>query len=264
MKTKLIFGLSSILGLGLAACNATDDNPDAAYIPPQPDSAMPTTYDVGSGAIDTTPVVADPYVWVVVQDTEQVACSTNGPGTDVDAVALQSAAGAVLGYGKVGTAKFTANPQGNACANADCSGGNCKYAYIGTHFPDPEVLVHYTEGMSNGNVAAVGDDYGYLSLNAGTLQLQIGAGDGTGAALELQSGQFIYVYEIDQTYITSGDAYAGCICAPEHFTVMLQTASGKYSAPLTPYPPAADNATACAAAPGGVTDGCGSTTFMIP
>jgi hypothetical protein len=260
MKTKLILGLASILGLGLAACSgAGGDNPDAAYIPPQTDVAAPTVDTGVPPAIDTA--APDPYVYVVVQDTEQVACNTNGPGVDVDAVALQDGAGTVLGYGKVGTAIYTPNPGGYACAlcNTDKP---CKYSANGGLFTVAD-LQSRTEGPADGVVNATTDDQGYFSLNAGTLQIKIGAIDGTGAALAPKSGQFIYVYEVDQSYVTATN---GCTCAPEHFTVRLQTASGAYSAPLTPYPPATANAALCtaSAATAGAFDGCGSSVFMIP
>jgi hypothetical protein len=260
MKTKRLFGLASIFGLGLAACSgAGGDNTDAAYIPPQTDVAPPTV-DTQVPVIDSA--APDPYVYVVIQDTEQVACNTNGPGVDVDAVALENAAGAILGYGKVGTAKYTANPQGDACPTCN-SGKVCKYAANGGTFTVAD-LQSRTEGPADATVSATADDTGYFSLNAGTLQIKIGAVDGTGALLQPTSGQFIYVYEVDQTYVTSGAAYAACTCAPEHFTVMLQTASGAYSAPLKPYAPAADNAALCAANLGTAADGCGSSMFAIP
>jgi hypothetical protein len=260
MKRNLLLGLASILGLGFAACSgAGGDNPDAAYIPPQTDVAAPTVDTGVPPAIDTA--APDPYLYVVIQDTEQVACNTNGPGVDVDAVALQDsdAAGTVLGYGKVGTAKYTANPGGDACALCNTT-KPCKYAANGGLFTVADLQTR-TEGLPDGVVNATTDDQGYFSLNAGTLQIKIGAVDGTGAALQPKSGQFIYVYEVDQGYVTATN---GCTCAPEHFTVRLQTASGAYSAQLKPYAPSAANAALCTANPGTAVDGCGSSVFLIP
>jgi len=265
-KTKRgILGL--ILALGLAACGSNESTTDAAYVatpdtlPPQADAAV-VAYDTGVVAIDTGVVpTPDPYVWVVIQDTEPKACSTNGPGSDVDAVALMGATGPI-GYGKVGTAKFTANPAGNACENVHCTGGDCKYAAISDTFLE-EDLVSWTEGEPDAMVSATADDYGYFSLNAGTLQMQIGDLTGVGPAQPIKSGDMIKVYEVDQTYITSGAAPTTCKCPPEHFTVSVQTATGA-TLPLKPTTLAADNATCSALTATSTEEGCGTTVFMVP
>lgn len=254
MRTKLACGLSLILGLSLAGCSGGDGGDlDGGTII--------TTYDAAPTPIDVAPV--DPYVWVVVQDTEQKACATNGPGVDVDAVALISAAGTVLGYGKIGMAVFTINPLGNACENIDCSGGNCKYAWNGTTFL-PETLVSYTEGPPDAIVQAVGDDAGYFSLNAGTLQIQMGDLSGMGAAKQLKSGDYIQVFEVDKGYIASGSAPATCACLPEHYTVFVQSLSGDSVIPLTPVVIDTTNNTTCAPLTAASTEGCGTTMFMVP
>ncbi len=257
MRKKFICGLSVALGLGLAGCSGSDGgNGDAGPIITYDTAPMA---DTTPAPIDTTP--ADPYIWVVVQDTEQKACSTNGPGADIDAVALLSAAGTPLGYGKVGTARFTPNPGGNACSNAECAGSNCKYAYISQTFL-PETLVSYTEGPPDAVVQAVGDDYGYFSLNAGTLQLEIGDLAGAGPAKQIQADNYIQVFEVDKTYVASGSAPASCACPPEHYTVSLQTALGAVL-PLTPVRIDPANAT-CAPLTAASTEGCGTTMFMLP
>lgn len=255
MKTKLACGLSLILGLSLVGCSGGDGG--------DLDGGTTIYYDA---AVDATPVPpADPNVWVVIQDTEQKACATNGPGVDVDAVALVSAAGTVLGYGKIGTAVFTINKLGNACENTDCSGGNCKYAWNGTSFL-PETLVAYTEGAPDGFVQAVGDDAGYFSLNAGTLQIQMGDLTGRGAAKALNSGDYIQVYEVDKSYVASGSAPATCACLPEHYTVSLQSQSGAKITPLTPVVIDTANNTTCEplATLALSAQGCGTTMFMVP
>lgn len=258
MKTKRILGLSWVLTLGFAACSGGDGTDDAGLYP-TPDAAVPVV-DTAPPAIDTAVPVADPYLYVVVQDTEQVACQTNGPGTDVDAVVLYDATG-VLGVGMIGSAIFYPNPAGNACDNVDCSGGNCKYSAISTTFT-PEDLVARTEGPADATVDATLSDTGYFSLNAGTLQLQIGDATGLPPAQALKSGDYIKVFEVDQSYIASGAAYSGCVCAPEHYTVTLQTAAG-VAVQLTPVQLDAYNTT-CTALTAASTEGCGSTVFMVP
>jgi hypothetical protein len=248
------------LALTLAACGSNDLTDDAGttYVPPTPgpDAAViiPTV-----DAAPIIPVETDPYVWVVIQDTEQKACTTNGPGVDVDAVAKLAADGTVMGYGM--NATYTPNPGGFACETTDCNGKNCKYAANSTTFTLAN-LVKRTEGPVDGQVNDVGDDVGYFSLNAGTLSIQIGNLNGTGVAQELKSGDWIAVYEVDKSYITAGAAAANCVCAAEHYTVTLQSQSGKK--PLIKLVPAAYNAdnTACGAL--SATEGCGSTTFAVP
>ena len=213
-----------------------------------------------AGPSEDSGATANPYVWVAIQDTEQIACTTNAPGADIDAVALVGSSG-VLGVGRIGTAVFTPNPLGDACANADCNGGNCKYAAISKTIPE-STLVAYTEGAQDGMVNAVGNDTGYLSLNGGALQIQIGDLTGSGPAKALKSGEMIEVFELDKTYIAAGSAPVTCSCLPEHYTVTLQTASG-LALTLKPGILAADNVT-CAALAATSTEGCGSTVFLVP
>ena len=268
MRTNLKIGLSCALALGLAACGASTGQDDAgttyplpdAYIAPTPDAAVPTV-DTGV-AIDTSGGIADPYVWVVIQDTEQVACTTNGPGADIDAVELVSSTGTPLGWGLKGSASFTKNKAGNACENADCSKGNCKYAAISTTL-DPADLVARTEGVQDGLVNPTTDDVGYFSLNAGTLQIQIGDLTGVGTAQAIKKGDQIQVYEVDQKYITDGYAPATCSCLPEHYTVSVQTALGVTKV-LTPTLIDSKDNTTCAALTATSTEGCGSTLFVVP
>ena len=259
MKTKLRFAFPLVLALGLAACGASTGNDDVGGGGATPDAAIPPATDTAPAPIDTA--APDPYVYVVIQDTEQVACTTNGPGADIDSVELMTAAGVALGYGKIGTAIFYPNPAGNACANADCSGSNCKYAYISKTL-DPANLVARTEGPPDAVVNAATDDVGYFSLNAGTLQLQIGDLTGLGPAQAITAGQFIAVSEVDKSYITAGDAPLTCSCLPEHYTVTLQTAHGATLA-LKPASLSPDNIT-CAPLTATSTDGCGSTVFLVP
>lgn len=245
-------GFTGALALSLAACGSNITSDDAGTTTPGPDAADTAV----------TPPPADPYVWVVVQDTEQVACTTNGPGADIDAVAMLSATGDVLGWGMVGSASYTANPAGNACANTDCASGNCKYAAISKTFTQAD-LVARTEGPNDAQINT-GDDVGYFSLNAGTLQIQIGnATTGAGPARAIKSGDWIVVYEVDKTYVGSGDA-ATCTCLPEHYEVYVQTADpAKPAVKLKPSRLDPANST-CSALTAASTEGCGTTVFAVP
>jgi hypothetical protein len=257
MRTNLKVGFLSVLALGLVACGTSGDEADTAiYVPPQEDAAV---------APDTTPVVdvaaPDPYVYVVIYDREAKACATNGPGVDIDAVALVPAGTvAIAGWGLTGSSTFIPNPVADACTNAECNGGNCKYAYNGVTFTEA-VLRPRTEGPADAVVNASTDDVGYFSLNGGTLQIQIGNTLGGGVAQEIKKGDYIYVYEVDQTYVTA--AYPTCTCAPEHYTVKVMSASGLLVKDLTPATLSADNVT-CEALTALSTEGCGTTTFVVP
>jgi hypothetical protein len=255
MSIKNRVGLASVLALTLAACGSNDATDDAGtiYVPPSPDAAVTTP------SPDAAVTVEEPLVWVVIQDTEQKACTTNGPGSDIDAVAKLAADGTVLGWGM----NATYNPNtAYACEAADCNKGNCKYAANSTTFT-LENLLKRTEGPVDGQVNDVGDDVGYFSLNAGGISIQIGNLNGTGLAQELKSGDWIAVYEVDKSYITAGAAAATCVCAPEHYTVKLQSQSGKRIVDLKPVAYNTDN-TACGVASATSTEGCGSTTFAVP
>jgi len=270
MSTNLKIGFPFILALGLAGCPSSSSDVDSgvAYYPPQDDAYVAPTEDA---AVTPAPDTAapDPYVWVVIQDTEQKACTTNGPGADIDAVALVAntgtSVGTVLGYGI--NAKFKANPLGNACDTCG-TGGNCKYAAISSTFTEDE-LVARTEGPQDGQVNATGDDVGYFSLNAGTLQLQIGNVTTGVGPLEIKPGDQIQVYEVDQSYPANNYAPQSCSCLPEHYTVYVQNALGTKTLALTPtlLDPAnttgIGNAT-CSALTSTSTEGCGSTLFVVP
>jgi hypothetical protein len=256
MKRQLTTGALALLTLGVAGCPSSDsDTPDAAVYGNQDAPVLSGNKDA---AVSPDLAVADPFVWVVIQDTEQKACTTNGPGADIDGIALISGVDAttILGYGA--NANYKANPQGVACENVDCNGGNCKYSYISKTL-DPTLLLSYTIGEPDAVVSATADDVGYFSLNAGTLQMEI-ADVATGInRVSINSGDWISVYEVDKSYITSGNAPATCACVPEHYTVYVQTISG-VTKTLTPQVLNPDNKECTASA----IDGCGSTVFLVP
>jgi hypothetical protein len=261
MKTNWMLGIACFLALGLAACSGgTGGDLDAAY--PQPDLA-PMTYDTATPAIDTAPPV-EPLVWLSIQDTEQVACATNGPGTDIDAVVLYDATG-TLGVGLRGSAVFTMNPGGWACPQDTCGSSgtaDCKYAANSDTYTEAD-LVARTEGPADATVDATLADTGYFALNAGTLQIQVGDALGNPPAQVLKSRDYIKVFEVDQSYVASGAAYAGCTCAPEHYTVTAMSATGNTIVPLTALQLDPYNTT-CAPLTATSTEGCGSTVFVVP
>jgi hypothetical protein len=67
---------------------------------------------------------------------------------------------------------------------------------------------------------------------------------------------------VDQSYVATGAAYAGCTCLPEHYTVTLQTTTGT-NLPLKPVQLDTNNLT-CAGLTAVSTEACGSTVFVVP
>jgi hypothetical protein len=263
MQTKPMFGLSLALALGLAACSGgSGGDVDAAYFP-QPDLA-PIYNDTASTPIDHSEPAPEPLVWLSIQDTEQAACATNGPGSDIDAVELYDTTG-VLGVGMIGSAKFTQNPGGWACDTDTCGSsgaGDCKYAANSDTYTEAD-LVARTEGPADATVSATASDTGYFSLNAGTLEIQVGDPTGLPPAQTLKSGDYIKVFEVDRSYVASRAAFSGCTCLPEHYTVTALSATGNTVVPLIAVQLDPANTT-CAALTAASTEGCGSTVFVVP
>jgi hypothetical protein len=251
------------VALGLSSCGTVDGGDlDAGYVPPE-DTAVPVTLDTGPVATDTAPL-AEPLVWLSIQDTEQAACATNGPGTDIDAVELYDATG-VLGVGLIGSAKFTKNPGGWACDTDTCGSkgtADCKYAANSDTYTVADLAAR-TEGPADATVDATLADTGYFSLNAGTLEIKIGDPTGLPPAKTLNSGDYIKVFEVDQSYVASGAAYAACTCAPEHYTVTALSATGNTVVKLLAVQLDANNTT-CTPLTATSTEGCGSTVFVVP
>jgi len=240
-------GLACVLGLGFAGCKASVVSESA----------------IDGGATDaSTPEsgAAAGYTYVFIRDEESAqltfSCgASDAPGTDIDTVGLIRN-NAVVGYTMRKSAAFT--PENVACAPTDCAGGNCKYASSSTTFSQT-TLVSWTEGPPDAVVNQSGDDTGFLSLNGGSLQFQIGDVLGNGPAQTILSGDRIKVFEVDQSYKTSSN---GCVCTPAHYQLWVQNAG---SVQLNPsqFDPA--NSATCGATPAsGDTLGCGTTVFAVP
>jgi hypothetical protein len=257
MKMNKI-GLAFVLGFGISACGSSDTTTGA-------DAAA--VYKMDAATPDVVAVAAPVYTWIAIQDVERsetaaFTCgATNGPGADIDAVALVRG-GLAVGYGMKTSANYAPGLAAESCANTECSGANCKYASISTKF-SPAVLAARTEGLPDAIVNKSTDDEGYMSLNAGLLQIQIGdtVGGGT-VGQQIQSGDQIMVYEVDQNYKSDTN---GCVCTPEHYEVWIQGDTTVTPVQLMPAQYNAANAATCGAAPTALdTLGCGTTTFLVP
>ena len=241
MRKAPMVGLACVLGLGLAGCKASVVSEGA----------------IDGGATDaSTPETgaAAGYTYVFIRDEEfaqpTFSCSaSDAPGADIDAVALIRS-DTVVGYAMKDSAAFT--PENVACAPADCAGGNCKYA--------SSSLVPRTEGPPDAVVNQATGDSGYMALNGGSLQFQIGDVLGNGPAQSILSGDHLKVFEVDQSYKTNSN---GCVCTPAHYQLWVQNGAGSLQLKPSQFDPV--NSSACGATPApGDTLGCGTTVFAVP
>ena len=238
MRKAPTVGLACVLGLGLAGCKAsvvTESTIDGGL------ATDGSTSETGAGAGYT-------YVFIRDREFEQPTFScgaSDAPGTDIDTVGLIRN-NTVVGYTMKGSAAFT--PENVACAPTDCIGGNCKYASSSTTFTQTD-LVSRTEGPPDAVVNQSGDDTGFLSLNGGSLQFQIGDLLGNGPAQTIRSGDQIKVFEVDPT--------------PAHYQLWVQNGSTSLQLNPAQFDPA--NSATCGATPApGATLGCGTTVFAVP
>jgi hypothetical protein len=149
----------------------------------------------------------------------------SSPGSDIDAVALWRKVDGnwqLMGVGKVGSANYDTS-SASSCDNK-------------------KNLPASAEGPIDGKVFKSDPDTGYISLNGGSIEVQIGACqsatedettcDGKGDIVEVMDGDQLDVYEVDGTYKPDGDgpqkgnAFDGCLCYADEYQVMLRVEKG--------------------------------------
>lgn len=219
---KEIKKMLALMGVGaammLTGCDASVggllDADDATS-----DTTQGTDTTIDTNTDTTTPPTE--YKSIVIFDKSEDPVCTKSPGMDFDAIGAWRG-NTFLGVGRVGS------------ANIATSGSKC---------PDNDKNIPSSaEGPVNGKVFADKPDTGYVSLNGGSLELEIGACtngastafdcDGKGALVALKSGDELDIYEVDTTYKPGsgsdrdGFAYSGCACYADEFTVNLRTAKG--------------------------------------
>ena len=165
------------------------------------------------------------YAAVVVWDKSADPAFVNGkcgssPGADIDAIGLIRG-GKLIAVGKPGTANYAASTV-STCTNK-------------------KNIASTVEGALNGHVYAAMPDDGYLSLNGGSVELQLGACktgttittcDGAGDVVRVQSGDDIVLYEVDTSYKAgssspaAGNAYDGCICYADEYELDVRLSVG--------------------------------------
>lgn len=225
---KKYLGILCILAMMLAAACSSSTGEDGG----ESDGAAT---DVGAtdagGSADTTASqdagAVDPpasYTWVVIFDDTKT-CTGTGPGADIDAIAVYRG-GKLIGVGKPGTADYAKS------AVAGCeTNGHAKAA-------DVEACTGPLGDIDPKEIST-----GYLSLGAGSVQLQVGGCangdtdvhkcDGKGDAIKFQDGDEIDVYEVDKYYqetenpLTKAKYITGqCKCDSEPYTIILRKAKG--------------------------------------
>jgi len=201
------------------------------------------------------------YKYVVVYDREKIDCSlTTGPGSDIDAIELQSG-GTTVGVGKTGSALYGKGDM--ECTKCGMSMGACG------HTGDAEKA--NVEGKPDAMIYKSKSDTGYISLNTGSIQVQIGDASGGGAAKDIKKGDIIKVYEVDLTYKdTASDPDKVCTCAPEKYEVFVFGAKAdgsiddKVFMKLNAGAPDAKNKAVCDMMSMMPSEGCGTTSFAVP
>jgi hypothetical protein len=246
MKTPCLIGFALVVGLSNIACSTgtvASDNGDG-------------------GRKDGS--VASGYTYVAIIDVERqqkgtnFSCSdSNGPGSDIDAVALIRK-GEIVGYGLLGSSIYTESDD-NKCKSEECPDEDCKYTESSKSLKFEDLLAS-TAGPPDAEVNKSGDDKGYLSLNGGTLQIRIGNKDGKEPGQDIRAGDQIKVFEVDLTKKTDSNS---CVCAPEKYQVVLQ--QGQDNLPLRPSQFDKANSSVCGASPSSDSQlGCGTTVFDVP
>ncbi len=235
-QSLLIVGSSALLAT--AACSSTTgadaDAADGTYTGGDTNTGTDTGTGTDTTGTDTGPT-KQTFQSIVVWDhsEEQLDCTKAGsPGTDLDAVGLYRG-GALIAVGKVKSGVFAqgSTPLCPSSAKIDAK------------------QVDYPVGPVNGHVYSDKPDTGYFSLNGGSMELQFGACsastadpascDGTGAHVDLQDGDELAVWEVDDTYLPDGKgvqkgfAYAQCACYADEYQVDIRPTAGADTGSVT-------------------------------
>jgi hypothetical protein len=197
------------------------------------------------------------YKYLAIVDNEtKPACTTTGPGADIDAIDLRHAGSTlVAGVGLTGSAKFVTQAGATPCTT--CGGKDCGNS--------GDAAASRVEGIQDAMSYSDKPDIGYLSLNGGVVWLQVGGPTGSGPAVDIVSGDTLTVYEVDKYYVANGDAFAACMCLPEKYSVYAYVDMNDETSKvqLMPTKFQSENAATCGATVSGNL-GCGTSDFLVP
>ncbi len=236
-KILASLGLVALLATGACSASTNNDADGTAGDAGTTDTATVDTATVDTSTADVPVVGKQIFESIVIWDHsgEKLDCTKNSIGTDLDAVALYRGKPAqLMGVGKIGSAKFS---QGSTplCPVND-----------GIKKKQTDLPV----GPLNGHVYKSKDDTGYISLNGGSIELQIGACsntsakgvedcDGNGAVVIIEAGDELDVYEVDTTYKAGGSgpqkgfAEDICVCYADEYQVDLRPKVGADAGTVT-------------------------------
>jgi hypothetical protein len=218
----------------------------------------------GTGGTSLTDAGTNPggkvYKYLAIVDNETMpACTTTGPGADIDAIDLRHAGSTlVAGVGLKGSAKLVTQTGATPCSTCGTSGGACANS--------GDAAASRVEGIQDAmSYAGNTPDTGYLSLNGGVVWLQVGGPTGSGPAADIVSGDTLTVYEVDKYYVAQGLAPTTCMCLPEKYAVYAYVDMNDESTKvqLMPTKFKSDNTDVCGATASGNL-GCGTSDFLVP
>jgi hypothetical protein len=252
MRAFSLLGVLIIfLGAGLSGCEPVDD--EGGDGGRAPDGRAP----------DSAPAAS--YKWIAIFDetttpSVPMCAATSGPGADIDSVDLLRG-GSVIGVGLRGSAVFS--QARTDVSVSPCTGCGSQMRPC-THSDATQAF--YAEGIQDARTMLEGTDMGYISLNTGVIWLKIGQANGNAPEQEIRSGDTVIVREVDKWYLANGDAYAGCECPAEKYSVYAYVEMGNASTrvQLRASRYRVENVMECGASPGTSSLGCGTTDFTVP
>ncbi len=208
--------LAMVLGSGCSAStgegDATDGTSDGTIAADTGGGGSDTTVTADTATADTGAAAAG-FKWGIIYDkyAEPDCKLTTSPGSDIDAIGLYRA-GALIGVIKPGSANY--KDEKTSCKDN----------------------AHKDTTAAEGPSDVFDADKGYVGLNGGSIEFQIGGCsvsttditvcDGKGPAVTIQAGDEFDVYEVGQEYKDKGWIKGTCKCISEDYEVWVRLDKG--------------------------------------